>query len=181
MPTEVFVGVGSNIDPERYLRAAVEALGGGSPRIATSPVYRNPAVGFAGDDFLNMVVRLECSMSVAELEQWLSDVEQACGRRRGGMPEPGEAIGSRTLDLDLLLYGSVVDPELRLPHSDVLRYAFVLRPLADLAPDRAHPVTGRTLREEWEAVADGSPPMKRQDLDLSGGRDGGHGNNGTPA
>ena len=66
-------------------------------------------------------------------------------------------MGPRVLDLDLLLYGSLVDPELRVPRHDVLRYAFVLRPLSELAPRLVHPVTGRTLRAEWQAATGRGP------------------------
>ena len=176
MPTEVFVGLGSNIDPERHLRAAVDAIRERFTLIGISPVYRNAAVGFEGDDFLNMVIRLRCSAGPAELEQFFSDVERACGRRRGARSEGVGAMGPRTLDVDLLVYGSVVDPELRLPRSDVLRYAFVLRPLADLAPELVHPVTGRPIRLEWDAVADESPSMEPQELLMSGWGDRVHGN-----
>lgn len=168
MPTEVFVGLGSNIDPERHLRAAVDAIRERFSLVGISPVYRNAAVGFEGDDFLNMVVRLRTSASPSELEQFLSEVERACGRRRAADPAGVTAMGPRTLDLDLLLYGSVVDPELRLPRSDVLRYAFVLRPLADLAPELVHPVTGRTVGVEWDSIADESPSMEPRELLMSG-------------
>ena len=169
MSTEVFVGLGSNIDPESHLNAAVHAIRGRFTLLGISPVYRSAAVGFKGDEFLNMIIRLRCSASPSKLEQFFSEVEKACDRRRGAHSEDVGAIGSRTLDLDLLLYGSVVDPELRLPRSDVLRYAFVLRPLKDLAPDLVHPVTGRPIGVEWDAVAAKSPSMEPQELFMSGG------------
>ena len=169
MSTEVFVGLGSNIDPESHLNAAVDAIRGRFTLIGISPVYRSAAVGFKGDEFLNMVIRLQCSATPSELGQFFSEVEKVCGRRRCTHSEDVGAIGSRTLDLDLLLYGSVVDPELRLPRSDVLRYAFVLRPLKDLAPDLVHPVTGRPIGVEWDAVAAKSPSMEPQELFMSGG------------
>lgn len=166
MPTEVFVGLGSNIEPERHLRDALESLRNRLTWVEASPIYRNAAVGFRGDDFLNMVVRLRSTAGPAELEGVLSEIERAGSRQRLGPTAgqvkvaPAGTIGPRTLDLDLLLYGSVVDPELGLPRSDVLRYAFVLRPLADLVPELVHPVTGRTMLSEWEAVADQSPLLE---------------------
>jgi len=172
MPTEVFVGLGSNIDPERHLAEALEAVRDGLTLVATSPVYRCAAVGFTGDDFLNMVIRLQCTLDPAALGDVLAEIERSGGRQRAvsstGREANVAAAGPRTLDMDLLLYGSVVDPQLGLPRSDVLRYAFVLRPLAELAPGLVHPVTGRTMLAEWEAVAEQSPPMHAQHLLMSG-------------
>ncbi len=169
MSTEVFVGLGSNIDPESHLNAAVDAIRGRFTLIGISPVYRNAAVGFKGDEFLNMIIQLRCSATPSELGQFFSEVEKVCGRRRDAHSEDAGATGSRTLDLDLLLYGSIVDPDLRLPRSDVLRYAFVLRPLKDLAPELVHPVTGRPICVEWAAVAAKSPSMELQEVLISGG------------
>lgn len=162
MPTDAYIGLGSNIDPEQHLQAAVAALRERFRSVETSTVYRNPAVGFTGDDFLNMVARVRPGMSAGALERFLAEVERDAGRRRGATAP--KAAGPRTLDLDLLLYGSLVDAELRLPRDDVLRYAFVLRPLAELAPDLAHPVTGRRLGSEWRAAAGRSPLMSVQPL-----------------
>ena len=157
MPAEIFVGAGSNIDPERHLRAALAAIRDRFGAVTTSAVYRSAAVGFSGDDFLNVVMRLQAPVGPAELQRFLSRVEQACGRQRTARSKGAQPVGPRVLDLDLLLYGSLVDPDLRVPRHDVLRYAFVLRPLSELAPQRVHPVTGRTLRAEWLAAAGRSP------------------------
>lgn len=157
---EIYAGLGSNIDPERHLGKAIEALRHRYGRIDLSPVYRNPAVGFVGDDFLNLVIRFRSEHPPAELERSFPEMERAAGRRKpatAGAPE----FGPRTLDLDLLLYGARVDPAARLPRNDILRHAFVLRPLADLAPDLVHPLTGRTMADHWRAVEARSPSMQR--------------------
>jgi len=159
MRSEVYVGFGSNIDPDRNLRAAIEALEALHSPVEVSPVYRNPAVGFAGDDFLNGVVRLHTDVDPGLLEEELSRIETAAGRNRAGAKKAPQAMGPRTLDLDLLLYGSLVEPNLRLPREDILRYAFVLRPLAELAPELVHPVSGQTMCSAWLRIADQSPPM----------------------
>jgi 2-amino-4-hydroxy-6-hydroxymethyldihydropteridine diphosphokinase len=164
MLTEAFVGLGSNIDPEHHLNVALEKIQDRLMLVEISPVYRNAAVGFTGNDFLNLVIRLQCAGGPVALEKNLSEIEQASGRQRTSLSTAAEEIMSRTLDLDLLLYGSVVDPDLGLPRSDVLRYAFVLRPLAELSPELVHPVTGRIMRVEWEATADQSPLMQSQQI-----------------
>ncbi len=160
MATEIYAGIGSNISPARHLDIAIRELQRHCGEVELSPTYRNPAVGFAGDDFLNLVVRFRSDWAVGKLERMFSKMEYASGRRNTGT-EGTQATGSRTLDIDLLLYGSMIDPQARLPRSDILRYAFVLRPLAELAPDLVHPLTGRAMAVHWNAVEARGPKMRR--------------------
>ncbi len=157
--TEAFVGLGSNIQPRRHLRAALVELRGAFGEVAASPVYQNPAVGFAGDDFLNLVVRLETELSLAKLILRLQAIEARCGRERSE-----ERWGPRTLDLDLLTFGDQVSEQPPLPRADVLKRAFVLRPLAELAPAVRHPVDGRTYAELWAAFDQANCSLKLVDL-----------------
>lgn len=145
---EVYVGLGSNIEPESNLRWAVAELGRRYRGLVCSQVYRSPAFGFAGPDFLNMVVGFDTNRSADEVEAWLSELENRRGRDRRARS------GSRTLDLDLLLLGQRVDAARRLPRVDVLEYPFVLAPLAEIAPALKHPVTGVTVAAAWAAVRD---------------------------
>ena len=163
MPIEILAGLGSNVDPHRHLSDAIQALRRRFVGIDVSPVYRNPAVGFAGDDFLNLVVRFRCDQPPREIERSFCAMEHAAGRQRPG-PAAAPETGSRTLDVDLLLYGSTVDPALGLPRIDILRYAFVLRPLTELAPRLVHPLTGRSMASHWRDVAAQNPPMRRTGL-----------------
>lgn len=144
--TRVFLGVGSNIDAERNLKLGVDELRRRYGPVDLSPVYRGPAVGFDGDDFLNMVIGLDTDDPPGDIHAQIELIHGLAGRERG--PNP---YASRTLDIDLLLYGELVDkrPPVRVPRRDVLEYAFVLRPLAELAPDFRHPETGRTVGEHW--------------------------------
>ncbi|TDK23023.1 2-amino-4-hydroxy-6-hydroxymethyldihydropteridine diphosphokinase [Luteimonas aestuarii] len=142
------LSLGSNVDPVRYLRIAAAALRGrfGDANVAVSPAYRFPAVGFEGPDFINAAAVVETDMTPEALNDWLHALEDANGRDRSG-----PRYGDRTLDIDIVLYDDRViegTGHLRVPRGE-LRHAFVLKPLADIAPEALHPVEGRTLRELW--------------------------------
>ena len=154
-PARVFLGLGSNIDAERNLGIAVRELRRRYGAVRASTVYRNAPVGFDGDDFLNLVVELESMQKAAAICAEIEVIHNLVGRQRGG-----DKWEARPLDIDLLLYNDEVvdEPPVRIPRGDVLKYSFVLRPLAELAPDLVHPVTGRTMREHWQDFdADGHP------------------------
>ncbi|MGD8340664.1 MAG: 2-amino-4-hydroxy-6-hydroxymethyldihydropteridine diphosphokinase [Gammaproteobacteria bacterium] len=133
---DVYVGCGSNVEPEQNLRWALRELEQQFGPLRRSRVYRSAAYGFEGPDFLNLVVAFSTDRTVAAVEGVLSELETVCGR------DDGTRSGSRTLDLDLLLFGERVDAAWRLPREDILRYSFVWIPLAELAPGLRHPVTG---------------------------------------
>ena len=156
---EVFVGIGSNVEPERHVRRAIAGLDSEFGPIAVSPVYRNAAVGFDGEDFLNLVVSFNTTLNVSDLVEVLRNIEQRCGRRRDE-----ERWGPRTLDLDILLYGNEVHERPQLPRADILRRAFVLKPLADIAPEGRHPVNGKAFAELWAAFADQSQRLSKVEL-----------------
>ena len=142
----VFVSAGSNIDPRANLEAAWRALKQHYGDLELSPLYRSPAEGFSGPDFLNLVAGFRTEESPGEIRKRLAELEARAGRDGSG-----GKFSSRTLDLDLLLYGDRIDASLKLPHPDIERYAFVLKPLADLAPDLRHPVTGATIAKLWQS------------------------------
>lgn len=160
---EVFVGIGSNIEPESHIRKAVALLRTQFGRLRLSPVYRNPAVGFVGENFLNLVVAFESRASVTKVRAALDAIEAECGRVRGS-----PRFAPRTLDLDLLMVGDLVtDSPLRLPRPEILKYAFVLKPLVDLVADLRHPLTGRSLAEHWQyfdAASQTLVPVQLKDL-----------------
>jgi 2-amino-4-hydroxy-6-hydroxymethyldihydropteridine diphosphokinase len=150
MPT-AHLSLGSNLDPERHLRAAIAALRARFGQVRVSRVYRFPAVGYDGPDFLNAAASLETDLSPDALNAWLHALEDAHGRDRSG-----PRYSDRTLDIDIVLYDDLVAEgagHLRLPR-DELRHAFVLKPLAEIAPDAVHPTARRTLAELWRAHAD---------------------------
>lgn len=142
----VWVSLGSNQARERSLRLGVRHLRRAYGDLLLSPVYECAAVGFAGEPFLNLVAGFVTSQSVPEVRARLRAIEDAAGRVRGP-----EKFAPRTLDLDLLTYGMAVGQieGYELPSAEILRYAFVLRPLAELANQETHPVTGRTYGDLW--------------------------------
>ena len=142
--TRVYVALGSNMEAERHMVMAVQALRGRYGALTLSPIYKNRAVGFEGADFLNAVAGLDTGLDVAALKDALNGIERECGRERGAA-----RFAPRTLDLDLLLYGDTVDAAAKLPRPEILRYGFMLKPLADIAAGLRHPVTGRTYAEHW--------------------------------
>ncbi|MGH8278760.1 MAG: 2-amino-4-hydroxy-6-hydroxymethyldihydropteridine diphosphokinase [Gammaproteobacteria bacterium] len=153
--TAIFVGIGSNVEPERRVREAIARLRERYGALRISPVYRNPAVGFKGDDFLNLVVGFASTEDAADVHSALNAIERACGRVRGG-----PRFAPRTLDLDLLLYGELVaDAPVKLPRPEILEYAYVLKPLADLAPALRHPLTGHSFAEHWRDFPGKNQPL----------------------
>lgn len=159
----VFVSVGSNIEPEENLRLACGELERRFDGLDVSSVYRNPPVGFDGEDFLNLVAAFETERSPAEVVAELEEIHDLAGRERGG-----ERYGPRTLDLDLLLYDDLVTdgPPVTLPRDDVLKYDFVLGPLAELAPDLVHPVEGRRVAELWQDFEGGDRGLVVEDVEV---------------
>ena len=153
----VYVGLGSNIDPEFNLHLGIRELRERYGELGLSAVYRSKAVGFEGDDYLNLVASFECDEPPQAICDAIEAIHNLAGRARdGGKWE------SRPLDIDLLLYNDLVIDErpVRVPRSDVLEYSFVLRPLAELAPDLVHPVTGRTMLEHWQEFDAASHPLE---------------------
>ena len=153
---QVYVAAGSNIEPERHLAMAVRELERQFPGMRFSPWYRNTAVGFEGEDFINFVAGFPTDLPVDEVLQRLHAIETLCGR-------PREALrwAPRSMDLDVLLYGELVcqEPHLKLPRPDLLKRAYMLGPLADLAPDLVHPTEKLTIGELWQRFDRAAHPL----------------------
>ena len=146
----MYVAAGSNVQPELYLKRALQLLEQEFDSIRVSPIYRNRAVGFEGDDFLNLVVTFTTDLDVREVRTRLQNIETRCDR-----PREAPKWAARTMDLDILLYDGLIsdEPGLVLPRPDLIRRAYMLKPMVDLAPDLKHPVLGKTMREIWESSA----------------------------
>lgn len=139
---EVFLGLGSNIEPRRHLSRALKGLDRILVGLEISPVYESRAVGFEGANFLNLVARGHTRWSVARLQRFLKFLERQNGRRRGG-----PKFASRTLDVDLLAYGRLSGQvaNVVLPRPEIYYNAFVFRPFCDLAPEWRDPISRRPL------------------------------------
>lgn len=151
-----YLSLGSNIEPEKHLRAAVAELRERFGQVLLSPFYRTPSVGFEGADFLNAAARIETDLSPEQLDAWLHALEDRHARDRSG-----PRFSSRTLDVDLLLYDDRIlqgAGHLELPRPELAKQAFVLKPMADIAPEVVHPTRGRTLGELWEEMREAGDP-----------------------
>jgi 2-amino-4-hydroxy-6-hydroxymethyldihydropteridine diphosphokinase len=145
--TVVYVAAGSNVEPEKYLSRALQALEATYGPLTCSRAYRNRAVGFTGDDFINLVVGFNTEDSPADVRRQLQKVEAACDR-----PPDAAKWAPRTMDLDILLFGDLVsnEPGLVIPRPDLVKRPYMLKPMAEIAPDVRHPTLGKTMRELWE-------------------------------
>ncbi len=152
----VYLGLGSNIDPEDNLRLAARELQIRYGELRFSEVYRSAAVGFDGPEFLNLVVAMESDEQPAAIHEQIELIHEMAGRHRDDA-----RLSSRALDIDLLMYDDLIldEPPLRLPRADILDYSFVLKPFAELAPDLVHPVSERTLAEHWREFDAASQPL----------------------
>ena len=152
---KAYLSLGSNLEPETHLRRAIEELRERFGVVIVSPFYRTPAVGFDGPDFLNAAAIVETDLDVFALDAWLHALEDAHGRRRD-VPR----FSSRPLDIDIVFFDDLVlkgPGHLEIPRPE-LRHAFVLKPLADIAPEFRDPVSGRTLAELWAVHPEFSRP-----------------------
>lgn len=147
---QVILGLGSNIEPRKHLSEAVARLRAQFEPFELSPIYETQAVGFSGANFWNLVAGIQTELALEVLKPVLRSIEYAVGR-----PEEAPKWADRCIDIDILMYGdvrgaSVVGP---LPRADILRYAHVLAPLADLYPQLCHQETGRSFLQHWQNFA----------------------------
>ena len=143
---QVFLSLGSNIDRARHIRAGLDALAQQFGELQVSRVFESVAVGFDGDNFYNLVVGMYTDLPVGQLALRLRGIEDANGRLRAG-----PKFSARTLDIDILTYDDLVGAVdgVKLPRGEIEKNAFVLQPLAELAPDHLHPTTKRTFAQMW--------------------------------
>ncbi len=160
---QIYIGVGSNLERGKHIRAGIRALKAEFRNVRVSTIYENRAVGFDGADFYNFVAGCETDLEADQVVKRLRRIEDDYGRDRSG-----PYVSSITLDLDLLLYNDLVtrSDTFQLPRSDIDRYAFVLRPLAELAPELRHPVSGKTCARLWSEFDQSAQKLSPVEFDL---------------
>ena len=149
--TRVYLSIGSNIRREYYIGRSLDALAAAFGELTVSSVYESEAVGFDGDPFYNLVVGLDTRQTLEQLFGFLRQIEHDNDRCRQAVK-----FSARTLDIDILTYADFVG-EFRLedgsggvlPRDEILTNAFVLQPLAEVAPDLCHPALGCSYRKLW--------------------------------
>ena len=161
----VYLGVGSNIERERYITAGLDALQDLFGDMILSPVYDSEAIGFEGQPFLNMVVGVDTGMGVGEMARKLRHIENEHGR-----PANASRFSARQLDIDILTYGADIGviEGVELPRGEILENAFVLCPLADVAPEEVHPVAGLNYRSLWQAYDKTSQSLQQVEFQWRG-------------
>ena len=144
---DVYLGLGSNVEREKHLRAGLDALFELFGELACSPVFESEPVGIRSDRFVNMVVHIKTRMPLQELDQHLKHIEVLNGRY--AVPSKG-----LPLDIDVLLYGQKagVYGHITLPRDEILKNAFVLWPLSLLAGQVRHPVVKQSFTDLWRQV-----------------------------
>lgn len=158
--SQVYVAIGSNVNPEENVAKAARELQRVFPSARFSSWYRNRAVGFDGDDFVNGVVGFTTDLPLRGVIEHLHAIEALCGR-----PRNAPRWAPRAMDLDVLLYDNVVcnEPTLTLPRPDLLKRPYMLGPLAELAPQVMHPTAGLTIGELWQRFDRDAHAMTRID------------------
>ncbi len=149
MPTG-YISIGSNINKEIHIPSSLKALREVFGDLLISSTYETEPVGFVGDSFFNLVVGFKSELTAKEVAKLLRQIELDHGRTR-----EAQKFSSRTLDLDLILYGDQIisDGRLQIPRDEIERYAFVLEPLAEIAPTEKHPISGLTFLALWQKLS----------------------------
>ena len=139
------LNIGSNQNRRINIRLALNKLESNFTDITVSSLFESPSEGFSGSNFYNVGVNARTKNNINEVVDNLHDIENSMGRERS-LPK----FSSRIIDLDLVLYNDTIDEDLKVPRRDILKYAFVLAPLAELNPEDIHPHKGISFLNLWK-------------------------------
>ena len=139
------LNIGSNKNRRINIRLALNKLKSNFTDITVSSIFESPAEGFVGSNFYNVGVNAKTKNNINEVVGILHDIENSLGRDRS-VPK----FSSRIIDLDLVLYNDAIDEDLKVPRRDILKYAFVLAPVAELNPEDIHPQKGISFLNLWK-------------------------------
>lgn len=159
---KVYLSLGSNIEREHHLTLAVHNLAQRFGALELSPVYESEAVGFKGSPFFNMIVAIDTELALVALSRELKAMEDAQGRDR-----KAAKFAPRTMDIDIVTYDDLAGTYdgIELPRPELYYNAFVLKPMADLAPNFADPKSGQLMKDLWQAYQ-GQQALWQIDVDL---------------
>lgn len=143
---DIFLGLGSNVEREKNIAFALQRLGELFGEVMCSPIYESESVGFAGRNFFNLVVKITSDKAVGDLSKMFRLIEDEAGRDRS-KPK----FSPRTLDIDILLVDDLAGDfdGIKLPRDEILKNAFVLLPLSEIAPELIHPEAGKSYASLW--------------------------------
>lgn len=163
--TAIYLSLGSNVDRHKHITAALNALAENFGELIISPVYESKSIGFDGSNFFNLVVGANTDLAIAELSELLKKIEDDNGRKRSG-----PKFSPRTLDIDILTYGDFVgvDSGIELPRGEITKNAFVLLPLAVIAPQVKHPQLQKTYGQLWQEYDQASQSLWTIDFEWQG-------------
>jgi len=154
-----YISIGSNINREQNVMSALRVLQHKFGELQNSSLYESTAVGFSGDAFYNLVTGFYSQESINDINLHLKQIEADHGR-----VQSKEKFSSRSLDLDLLLYDQEIiqSKSVSVPHADILAYAFVLEPLAEIASEQKHPVTQCSYADLWQNFTEEKSVQQRK-------------------
>lgn len=163
--TAIYLSLGSNVERYKHITSALDALANLLGDLTISSVYESKSIGFDGRNFFNLVVGAQTRLGIAELSDVLKRIEDENGRKRSG-----PKFSPRTLDIDILTYGDFVGVEsgIELPRAEITKNAFVLLPLAEIAPQIRHPQLQKSYAELWQAYDQSSQSLWAIDFEWQG-------------
>ena len=164
----VYISIGSNIKPLHHIRTGLTHLQSQFRPLILSSVYESQAVGFKGNNFYNLAAGFDTRLTIYQVVDILRHIEHQNGRQR----QHGKQFSDRTLDLDLLLYDDLIlkVDNLEIPRHEITQYAFVLLPLAEIAPTGRHPLTGQRYTDMAKQFSDSAQLLWRLNVEVNPAR-----------